>query len=253
MQRDADEQRRQELALSEDRYRRLFDQNIAGTFRATGSGELLECNDAFARIFGFAARDEAVGVHLRSLYADPDAYDNLVAELEDKQATLNRELCARRRDGSKISISLSASLLRYGDGRKFEVEGTLLDISESRCLRRQLAQAQKMEAIGQLAGRTAHDFNNVLMVIGSYAEFLREAVSENPRLTRYTDSILKAAESAASLNQQLLALSRKPELATAEAPREILTNRPDANELTCDRVPAAHEEIAQDTGVSPSS
>ena len=73
----------------------------------------------------------------------------------------------------------------------------------------QLRQAQKMEAIGRLAGGVAHDFNNTLMVITGYGELLRDHLAGDDRLRGMTNEILKAANRAASLTQQLLAFSRK--------------------------------------------
>src|SRR5204862_3629734 len=67
----------------------------------------------------------------------------------------------------------------------------------------------KMESVGRLAGGLAHDFNNLLGVICGHGELLRKRVSSDPRLARYSDDIVQAAERAAGLTRQLLAFSRK--------------------------------------------
>ena len=84
-----------------------------------------------------------------------------------------------------------------------------IDITERKALEAQLLQAQKMEAVGRLAGGVAHDFNNLLMAIMGYGELIRSSLREDDPLYKYSDDILKATERAASLTQQLLAFSRR--------------------------------------------
>ncbi|MCK9377416.1 MAG: PAS domain S-box protein [Syntrophobacterales bacterium] len=84
-----------------------------------------------------------------------------------------------------------------------------IDISERKALETQLMQAQKMEAVGRLAGGVAHDFNNLLMAIMGYGELIRTGLAKNDPHYGYLEDILKAAERAASLTQQLLAFSRR--------------------------------------------
>ena len=84
-----------------------------------------------------------------------------------------------------------------------------MDITERKALEAQLLQAQKMEAIGRLAGGVAHDFNNLLMAIMGYGELIRSSLVKDDPLYKYSEDILKATERAASLTQQLLAFSRR--------------------------------------------
>jgi two-component system cell cycle sensor histidine kinase/response regulator CckA len=84
-----------------------------------------------------------------------------------------------------------------------------VDITQRKALEAQLLQAQKMEAIGRLAGGVAHDFNNLLMAIMGYGELIRSSLVPDDPLFKYSDDILKATERAASLTQQLLAFSRR--------------------------------------------
>jgi signal transduction histidine kinase/CheY-like chemotaxis protein len=84
-----------------------------------------------------------------------------------------------------------------------------MDITERKALEAQLLQAQKMEAIGRLAGGVAHDFNNLLMAIMGYGELIRSSLIQDDPLYKYSEDILKATERAASLTQQLLAFSRR--------------------------------------------
>ena len=84
-----------------------------------------------------------------------------------------------------------------------------IDITERKTLEAQLLQAQKMEAVGRLAGGVAHDFNNLLMAIMGYSELIRTSLVKEDPLYKYSEDILKATERAASLTQQLLAFSRR--------------------------------------------
>ena len=84
-----------------------------------------------------------------------------------------------------------------------------MDITERKALEAQLLQAQKMEAVGRLAGGVAHDFNNLLMAIMGYGELIRSSLIKDDPLYEYSEDILKATERAASLTQQLLAFSRR--------------------------------------------
>ncbi|MFA5111702.1 MAG: PAS domain S-box protein, partial [Desulfobaccales bacterium] len=84
-----------------------------------------------------------------------------------------------------------------------------IDITERKALETQLMQAQKMEAVGRLAGGVAHDFNNLLMAIMGYGELMRSGLAKHDPHYGYLEDILKAAERAASLTQQLLAFSRR--------------------------------------------
>jgi two-component system, cell cycle sensor histidine kinase and response regulator CckA len=84
-----------------------------------------------------------------------------------------------------------------------------VDITQRKALEAQLLQAQKMDAIGRLAGGVAHDFNNLLMAIMGYGELIRSSLAQEDPLYKYSEDILQAAERAVSLTQQLLAFSRR--------------------------------------------
>ena len=97
-------------------------------------------------------------------------------------------------------------------GPQGEVEGTMgmaLDISERRQLERQFLQAQKMEAVGQLAGGVAHDFNNLLAIVIGYTDLLLDELEPNSPLVRHVKEIRKAGDRAVTLTRQLMAFSRK--------------------------------------------
>jgi signal transduction histidine kinase/CheY-like chemotaxis protein len=100
----------------------------------------------------------------------------------------------------------------YRDGRPSRLVGIVADVTERRLVDMQLRQAQKMEAVGQLTGGIAHDFNNLLMVIGGSLDVLETQVPQEPKAQRFFNAARKGVERGATLNQQLLAYSRRQDL-----------------------------------------
>ncbi len=119
----------------------------------------------------------------------------------------------RRADGTYRWHSTRAVPLRDGRGQIVRWLGTCTDIDEQKRLEEQLRQAQKMEAIGQLAGGVAHDFNNLLCIINGYSDLVYGALRPDDPLRDLVDEIRKAGERSASLTRQLLAFSRKQVIA----------------------------------------
>jgi PAS domain S-box-containing protein len=114
---------------------------------------------------------------------------------------------ARHRDGSAVDLEASVSVCRAG-GKDY-ILTVLRDLSERRSLEEQLRQAQKMEAVGRLAGGVAHDFNNLLTVITGYSDLLLASPRTDEVGRRLIGEVRRAGERAAALTAQLLAFSRK--------------------------------------------
>jgi len=123
-----------ERALAEERYRLLFERNPAGMYRSTIDGRLLDCNEAFIRMFGYPDRDSMVSMPVGDLYADPADREWLLARFLDDHAPQNVEVRFRRRDGEEFWGLLrgpGGSPSRARDGSTL-IEGTVLDISDRR-------------------------------------------------------------------------------------------------------------------------
>ncbi len=118
-----------------------------------------------------------------------------------------------RKDGTEFWNTVSVSPVLDAEGHVTNFVGTMTDVTERRALEAQLVQAQKMEAVGQLAGGVAHDFNNVLSVIVSYADLIGEDARHEGRPCADIEEIRKAALRASDLTRQLLAFSRRQVLA----------------------------------------
>ncbi|GJG86326.1 hypothetical protein tb265_15070 [Gemmatimonadetes bacterium T265] len=134
---------------------------------------------------------------------------SLDAGLAGGDAVSSIEYRFRRGDGTWATVTDRAYLVRDDKGRACRVIGALRDVSEQRELEAQLRQAQKMEAVGQLAGGVAHDFNNLLSVILGSAELARGTAASGSVLAADLDEITRAARRGARLTRQLLAFSRR--------------------------------------------
>jgi two-component system, cell cycle sensor histidine kinase and response regulator CckA len=125
---------------------------------------------------------------------------------QDRQSYEYRFLA---QDGAYRWMHDDLKVVRDLEGQPVEIVGAWVDITERKTLESQLIQAQKMEAVGRLAGGVAHDFNNLLMAIMGYGELIRTSLMQDDPLYHYSEDILKATERAASLTQQLLTFSRR--------------------------------------------
>ncbi len=199
------------LRRSEARLRHLADSNIIGISTGDLNGKIVDANEAFSSMLGFT-REELLSSHVRWDTLTPPEYreaDRLVLErLMTTGVAPPFEKQFFRRDGSRVSVLIGIVTLVAESG---ETEATtfVLDISEQKKLERQLRQAQKMEAVGQLAGGIAHDFNNLLGVIIGYSEILELKLGPDDPLRSKADQIKEAGKRAAALTRQLLAFSRK--------------------------------------------
>ncbi len=196
------------LRHSEARYRSLFERNQAGVFRSTPEGRFLDCNEAFAELFGYT-REELLKLPASVLYpGGKEERDVRVASFLKTRQMKDMEICYLRKDGNPVWVIQNVVAVKDEDGSDVS-EGTMVDISERRNLEEKLRQSQKMEAIGRLAGGIAHDFNNLLTVIEGYSRMLLDHLQNDREAQGQIKRIEDAAERAASLTQQLLAFSRK--------------------------------------------
>jgi PAS domain S-box-containing protein len=173
----------------------------------------LGCNDSYARMAGFTSIQEIIGKNDFQLGWNNDKAnfyresDKLV--LSTGKSLLNIERPETLQDGNQVTFLSSKVPLRNIAGQVIGVLGIDYDITERKDLENQLRQAQKMEAIGQLAGGVAHDFNNLLQAILGYSQMAIEEISSNTLVVELLLEVTKSAERAAALTQQLLAFSRR--------------------------------------------
>jgi PAS domain S-box-containing protein len=113
------------------------------------------------------------------------------------------------KDGRVVWVESNAAVITDNEGRTVGLRGVTTDITERKKLEHQFRQAQKMEAVGQLAGGIAHDFNNILTTIIGYGQLVLSTLDDDDPLRSQIEEIEKAGMRAASLTSQLLAFSRR--------------------------------------------
>ncbi|PYP45955.1 MAG: hybrid sensor histidine kinase/response regulator [Gemmatimonadetes bacterium] len=204
------ERKRAEEALrASEAYHRTILENIGdAVFIADSHGRYLDVNPRACELTGYA-REELLQLTVSDTYPAPDrdaATLRVVAVGSGRATVTERSLL--RKDGTVIVVESNAR--RLPDGRLL---GAVRDITERKRLEEQLRQAQKMEAVGRLAGGVAHDFNNVLTAIFGYADLMAEEVPPSSAARQDLDEIRKAAQRATALTGQLLAFSRQQVLA----------------------------------------
>jgi len=199
---------RERLIESERRYRALFDEAPLGIFRASADGRLADVNQAFARMIGADEPGDVVGMPLTELGADPNEMGLTLARWRETGLPESAELAWLRADGRTISVRLYGQWVPQAGGAAV-LEVFAEDVTRERVLEEEFRQAQKMEAVGRLAGGVAHDFNNQLTVILGYAESLASQIDEDKPIWNDLSEIRRAALNAAALTRRLLAFSRR--------------------------------------------
>jgi PAS domain S-box-containing protein len=195
-----------ELRTSEERYRALFESNLDAVLLTTPAGQILAANAAACRMFGRTEEDlKSTGRGV----GDPSD-PRVAAAIAERHRTgrFHGDLSLLRKDGTTFTGEVASAVFTDSLGVA-RTSMVIRDISERQQLEAQLQQAQKMEAVGRLAGGVAHDFNNLLTVIQGYGELLAASVAGDPDRSESAAEIVKAAERAAALTRQLLAFSRQ--------------------------------------------
>jgi len=208
---DIGEQKRAEEALkiSEEKYRRFFEEDLTGDFIAASDGTLLACNSAFLRIFGFHSEEDAYHSNIAKLFPTPKRFADFIDLLTQEKLLEYHELELVRFDGKLVFVIANTIGKFNKNGELLEIIGYFFDDTERKILTEQFRQAQKMEAVGRLAGGVAHDFNNLLTIINGYSELILHRLEKNDPLTREIRQIKQAGEKATRLTNQLLAFSRR--------------------------------------------
>jgi PAS domain S-box-containing protein len=179
------------------------------------AGIIQAVNPSVQKMFGYSP-EELLGQNVKILMPAPwrEEHDGYLSRYqrtgEARIIGIGRKVEGQRRDGSTFPLDLAVSEVRHG-GQIFYL-GTLRDISERVRMEAEIRQAQKMEAIGRLAGGVAHDFNTLLGTIRGYSELLLGAMPREEPLRDHAEQIHRAALRGAQLTRQLLLFSRRQEI-----------------------------------------
>jgi PAS domain S-box-containing protein len=219
---DVSERKRGEAVLrdSEARHRAVLETAMDAFVGMDHAGRVIEFNPAAERMFG-QTRADVIGRELAEVIIPPSFQDahrrGLARYLATGESVIlggRIEVTARRADGTEFPVELTVTVVRMDGPPSFNAY--IRDLTEQKraaaarvSLEMQLQQAQKMEAVGRLAGGVAHDFNNLLTVISGRAHMLMSRLKPGEPMHRDVDLIQKTSQRAVALTSQLLAFSRK--------------------------------------------
>lgn len=199
-----------ELVESEKKYRGLFEDLRDVIYMSTPDGRMLDINEAGIKLLGYSSMEEILNLNLvNDVYAYPEDRKRLIGLLNKKAFVDDFETILRKKNGEHIIVQLNVKAQKNKDGSLKFIRGIIRDITDKKKLEQQLLHSQKLEAIGQLAGGVAHDFNNILTAVIGYANLLKMKLREDDPSHAYVDAVLSTAERGASLTQSLLTFGRK--------------------------------------------
>lgn len=144
------------LSVSERRYRQLFERNLAGVYRSTPDGRILDCNDALVKILGCDSRQDLMGRRASEFYWNAEDRKDMLTDLRQQHSVTNSEIRLKRKDGSPVWVLDSATLIEggnNGDGPGV-MEGTIIDITERKLLEEQLLHQAFHDPLTDLPNRS---------------------------------------------------------------------------------------------------
>ena len=195
----------------QERLNGLFNSSGDGMVYTTLDGLILDANNAYCQLTGYS-RDELINLRRYQDFTPPQFHEAEAARIESILRTGNTEEYEKeyqRKDGKLVSVSVTAFTVKNRQDHSVGLARIVKDITERKQLEEQYRQAQKMEAVGRLAGGVAHDFNNLLTVINGYSGMVIGRLSAGDPARKMLQQVVAAGDRAAGLTRQLLAFSRK--------------------------------------------
>lgn len=198
------------LAENIERYHPMLDSSPDPVMVCNTEGGIIYCNPTFTQVFGW----NLVEILDKNIHSDfPEENQNetdmIIDMIRSGERFSNTESCRYTKGKNIIFVSTSGSPIHGQNGKPVGSIITFRDIRKKKMIEDQLRQAQKMEAIGLLAGGITHDFNNILTPIIGFTEMAMEDISENSLARKNLEEVLEAAKRARKLVQQILYLCRK--------------------------------------------
>ncbi|HCY87225.1 MAG TPA: hypothetical protein DHV36_18985, partial [Desulfobacteraceae bacterium] len=203
------------LSASEKKYRQIFENILDVYFETTLDGKILEISPSVSQVSAYT-QAELRGGDMSRIYYAPKQKEPLIDQLFKESQVNGYELDLKDKTGEPRTCSINARLIRDETGEPERVIGILRDVSEQKAtarrkkeLEERLNRAQKMEALGMLAGGVAHDLNNVLSGIVTYPEILLMDQPPNSAMAQSLKVIHESGLRATGIVQDLLTLSRR--------------------------------------------
>ncbi|HEY3935694.1 MAG TPA: response regulator [Gemmatimonadales bacterium] len=201
-----------QLAVSEERYRLLFQRSLAGVYQSTPDGTLVDCNEAFARIFGYQSREECLRQVMDRHYASVAMRDAFMARLLEQKRLTDFESCLQRIDGTPIWVLENATLLEHAGSEGTLIEGTLIDITARKEAERAMVDAMSAaeaanRAKSEFLANMSHEIRTPMNGIIGMTELalLTELTTEQ---RSYLDTVRNSADALLTLINDILDFSK---------------------------------------------
>ncbi|MGB9488207.1 MAG: response regulator, partial [Terriglobia bacterium] len=206
-------QKRAEEAVraSEQRYRLLFERNMAGVFRTSLDGRFIDCNESFAQILGYSSPAEVLGLRVEDCY-DVGTREVLISRLKEHKAVASYEICIRRKDGSRAWLLENSSLVENGNGASPEIEGTVIDITERKRAEEEWRQAKEAaeaanRAKSEFVANMSHEIRTPLNGVMGMTELALDTPL-SPEQREYLEAIKSSGGSLLSVVDDILDFSK---------------------------------------------
>ena len=226
------ERQNKELVKKEENISLILNSMEDGVITIDETGIIYSFNQSAEKMFGYTEK-EVAGKNINLILPEPHSpqHDDFILSYQDPKThkinSIGRDLPVLHKDGHIFSIHMSLAEYPININGKRLYIGSCLDITAFKEQEQQLRHSQKMDALGNLTGGIAHDYNNMLGVILGYAELLKSNLSNNPKLLKYASEIHYAGERGAKLTKKLLAFSKKKstELSTIDINALVQDNK----------------------------
>lgn len=205
---------KEQLLASNETLQAIINSSPVAIISVEPSGTVHMWNEAAETIFGYSAA-EAIGRRIVDLIVAPHQHASFRASANSTMAGKGSRGVVQQRmrqDGTFVDVKIATAPVFAADGTVRATVIAFEDISKAKLLEDQLRQSQKMEAIGQLTGGLAHDFNNILAIVIGNLDLLRSDVEGNADASETLDEALHASLQGAELNRRLLAFARRQPL-----------------------------------------
>ena len=202
------------LKQSQERHRAMIEGLPVGLFRKQGgpTGAFLLANQALVGMFGCESRDEFLQADMSDFCESPDDWAAVYDELLAQGRVIAKEMRLKTKDGTPVWGALTANVVRDDSGEIEYVNGLIEDITERNLLENQLAQAQKLEAMGQLAAGIAHEINTPIQYVGDNTRFAQEAFAGLLALLQEHERLLAEADVGPELLARFKAAAEEADL-----------------------------------------